>query len=295
MIYDVNGDEIVSVYDAYGSAVENVYDANGNAVAIIDKDYSNYSISNYCTISLTPTQALDIVNGTIFQLLASSSISDKMATVDVSNSTIISSNIPITSDHGNSASFSHKYYVVGDDFPLLYVSSWSEPKVYIDRVTQSSSQLIKTLSFTTEKAGYHPCLAYDESNEIAYMLGYTEDNYLTDDSGNNKVLISKWDMSDVTENQDGTFTPEFISSVERPFIYVMQGLQFHDGMIWVSSGGTNVRGYVYALDPADGSLLYTVDTSTTTEIEGIAFLPDGNMIFGLQGGEYKLVTFANAS
>ena len=175
----------------------------------------------------------------------------------------------------------------------MYVTADTNPaKVYINRVTTTSSQLIKTLTFPLEKTGYYAGASIDFENHILYMLGYSEQNYQTDDGGNNKTVISKWDLSNLTDNGDNTFTPEFISSYERPFIYVMQGQQFHDGMIWVASGGTNVRGYVYALDPSDGSLLYTIDTNTTTELEGIAFISYKEMVFGLQGGVYKKVTFA---
>ena len=214
-----------------------------------------------------------------------------MATVNASNSSIISNNVVCVSDHGDSASFSDEKYSDNDDFPLLYVTSDTYPKVYINRVTTTTSELIKTLYFPIENAGYMPALAYDKANNIAYMIGYSEDNYKTDDGGNNKTVITKWDLSELTQNQDGSYTPAFISSTERPFIYVMQGIQWHDGMIWVASGATNTRGYVYALNPVNGNLLYTIDTNTTTELEGIAFLPDGNMVFGLQGGAYKKVTF----
>ena len=167
-------------------------------------------------------------------------------------------------------------------------------KVYINRVTTTTSTLVKTLSFPLDKTGYYAALCLDIENGIAYMVGYSKQNYLTDDSGTNKTVISKWDLTDLTANQDGSYTPAYISSVEREFIYVMQGQQFHDGMLWISSGGTNVRGYIYALDPSTGELLYTVDTESTTEIEGLAFISDYEMVFGLQGGAYKLVTFAHS-
>ena len=146
-----------------------------------------------------------------------------------------------------------------------------------------------------EKTGYYAAACCDFENDIIYMVGYSEQNYQTDDGGANKTVISKWDMSNLTNNGDSTYTPSFISSYEREFIRIMQGQQFFDGMLWISSGGTNIHGYVYALKADDGTLLYTVDTNTTTEVEGIAFISYNEMVFGLQGGTYKKVTFAEAS
>lgn len=296
-IYDVNGTSLLTVYNISGTSLQTAYDVDGNVIFTSGSpviDYSNYSISNYCSVSLSPTQGFDIYNGIIFQFMATgTSVSNRMATINAQTSTIINNNISASSDHGDSASFSNEKYDQSDDYPLIYVTSDTNPAlVYINRVTQTTSTLIKTLAFPLNKTGYYAAACVDFENDICYMVGYSEQNYKTDDGGNNKTVVSKWDLSNLTDNGDSTYTPAFISSYERAFIYTMQGQQFHDGMLWISSGNTNVRGYVYALDPADGTLLYTVDTNTTTEIEGIAFISDTEMIFGLQGGTYKKVTFA---
>ena len=299
-IYNINGNALQTAYDITVNLLSYAYDVVGNLVFSGEIDYSNYSISNYCNVSLSPTQGFDIYNGTIFQFIANlTNTSDRMATINANTSSIINSNVSAVAGHGNSASFSSEFYSESDDFPLLYVSpdmsviSDTEPTlVYVNRVTTGSSQLVKTYKFPLDKTGYYAGLCLDEENQIMYMLGYSEYNYSTDDSGNNKTVISKWDMSSLTNNGDGTYTPTFISSYERPFIYTMQGLQYHDEMLWVASGGTGVRGYVYALNPSNGNLLYTIDTNTTTEIEGISFISATEMVFGLQGGEYKKVTFS---
>lgn len=295
-IYDINGNLLNSAYDVEGTQLSTAYDLGGNIIwsgAVVD--YSDYSISNYCAVSLSPMQGFDIYNGVIFQFIANNSnISNRMTTVDVSTSSIINSGISATSGHGDVATFSKQRYIPTDTYPMIYVSADTNPtNIYLNRVTTSSSELIKTFYFPTiAQTGYYTGHAYDEDNQIMYILGYTEPIYNSDDGGNNKVIVSKWDMSDLTDNGDDTYTPAFISSYERPFIYVMQGQQWHDGMIWVASGGTNVRGYVYALDPSDGTVLYTVDTGTNTELEGVAFISNTEMVLGLQGGTYKKVTFA---
>lgn len=294
-IYDVNGNPLSSVYDVSGNELQTAYDVEGNLIYTKDVDYTDYTITSYCSVSLSPTQGFDIYNGIIFQFLANNSnISDRMATVNAQSSSVINSNISATSGHGDVATFSSEFYDENDTYPLIYVSSDSNPtNIYVNRVTTSSSQLVKTLYFPNiAQTGYNTGHAYDEENQIMYILGYTMANsWGSDQGGENKVLVSKWDMTDLTDNGDGSYTPAFISSYERPFIYVMQGQQWQDGMIWIASGGTDVEGYVYALDPSDGSVIYTIDTGSTVELEGIAFISPNEMVFGLQGGVYRKVTY----
>ena len=297
MIYSKNGASLNSAYGVARNSLDLAYSKNGEIVfrKNTDVDYSSYSISNFCSASISQMQGFDIFSGYIFQFRANSStVSNIMCTINSQTSSIIQNNITAASDHGDSASFSNEYYEQGDDFPLLYVTADTNPaKVYINRVTTTTSDLVKTLSFPLMGTGYYAALCLDSENAIAYMVGYSEQNYQTDDGGNNKTVISKWDLTDLTLNQDGSYTPAFISVIERPFIYVMQGQQFFDGMLWIASGYVGQRGYIYALDPATGDLLYTVDTETTTEVEGLAFISDYEMVFGLQGGSYKKVTFAH--
>ena len=164
----------------------------------------------------------------------------------------------------------------------------------MNRVTQTTSELIKTFTFPLDKTGYYAAHAYDKAHKIMYMVGYSEQNYQTDDSGNNKVVISKWDMTSLTQNQDGSYTPDYVSTFERAFIYNMQGQQFRAGMIWIASGGTNTSQYIYALDPTDGTALHTINLNTATEVEGLSFLSANEMVVGFQGGTYVKYTFATA-
>lgn len=290
-IYDYQGNAVSAGYKLDGSPAISAFDYQG--VRVWESvDYTDYSVGDYLSVSLSQMQGFDIHDGTIFQFRANSStVSDTMATIDVSTGTV-TNNITADSDHGDSATFSREKYDPTDAFPMIYVTADSNPAiVYLNRVTKTSSQLVRTFKFPLEKTGYYAALAIDEENAVAYMLGYKKQNYQTDDGGTNPTVVSLWNMSNLTDNGDGTFTPEFISSYERPFIYVMQGLQFHDGLIWIASGYSSAHGYIYAIDPADGTLLYTVDTNTTVELEGLAWLSPTEMVYGLAGGTYKKVTF----
>ena len=287
-IYDYTGAAVGTTYKRDGSPTDGLYDYQGNNIV----DYSNYTISSYASASISQMQGFDIYDGVIFQFRAnSSSVSNKMATIEVATGTL-TNNITAVSDHGDSATFSKDKYSESDAFPMIYVTADTNPAlVYLDRVTKTSCSLVKTFAFPLDKTGYYAAACIDEENGVIYMLGYSENDAFSADSGNNKTVVSLWDLDDLTDNGDSTYTPAFISSYERPFIYVMQGQQFHDGMLWISSGYASQHGYIYALDPEDGTLLYTVDTDTTTELEGIAWLSANEMVFGLAGGTYKKVTF----
>lgn len=298
-VYGKNGTALTEIYGKDGTELQTAYGKNGVVVYTKESsgavDYTDYSISDYLQVSLSPIQGFDIYRHIIFQFIGSyPSTEDTMATIDAKTGAFINTNITAVAGHGDSASFSREFYDPNDKFPLLYVSPDNESKIYVNRVTTTSSQLVKTYAFPLSTVGYHIGLSLDDANHIAYILGYTEDNWSDDDGGANKVIVTQWDMTDLTDNGDGTYTPAFITSYERDFIYTIQGQQFHDGMIWLASGGSRVRGYIYALDPSDGSILYTVDTGTIAEVEGLAFLSDTEFIFAIQGGKYRKVTFARA-
>lgn len=127
-----------------------------------------------------------------------------------------------------------------------------------------------------------------------YTVGTVEDNYLDDDGGNNPCIVCAWDMSNLTDNQDNTYTPALLSTFQRPFIYVMQGQQYHDGYIWIASGYSAGNQYIYAMNPINGNIEYTLTMPITTEIEGLSWQSDNDryyMIVGFQGGKYYKITF----
>lgn len=293
-VYTVNGTEQNYAYDVSGSSLSGAYTTDGQYIPFYSVDWTSYTVdTSYLSVSVANTQGLAYSDGYLFQFRASgSTVTDTVVVIDVSDGSIVHT-FTIDSDHGDSASFSNQYYSQSDAFPLLYVTSDTNPAlVYVNRVTTSSSTLIKTLAFPIAQAGYYAAACLDYANNIIYMVGYKEQNYQTDNNGSNTTVISKWDLSDLTDNGDNTYTPAFISSYERAFIYVMQGQQFHDGMLWISSGYGGNESYIYVLNPSDGTVLYTYDLGTTAEVEGLDFISNHEMIVGFQGGAYYKYTFA---
>lgn len=293
-VYDKNGNALSNIYAVNGTSLNSAYDIDGAVVFGGGIDYNNHTISSLLNISVSNCQGIAIHNNVLFQFRASgTTVTDTVCLFNFTNGADIYRNMTIKADHGDSATFSNEYYAVGDEFPLIYVTADTTPaKIYVNRVSRSSSSLIRTLAFPSS-AGYYGAGAFDWENNVCYLVAYKTNSYTSDQGGVNTTVISKWSLSNLTDNGDGTYTPAFIEQYERPFIYVMQGLEYHDGMIWVTSGYGGAESYIYALDPADGTLLYTIDTGTTTEIEGIAFISDTEAVIGFQGGVYKKITFGS--
>lgn len=302
-VYDVAGTAISPVYDVSGSVAGALYDVNGNPLegGTLPLDYDSYTITDLFTYVANGFNGCDVYDGIIYQLMAN----NKLYTFNLGTHEALRAAVEITSAHGASASFSNEKYQASDPCPLFYVSSDVNPStVFVNRITDNGTMLIKTLLFPTDKAGYYAGHAYDIANNIMYMVGYSQQSYQSADSGNNKVIVSKWDMSEMTES-GGYYTPTFISRYFRDFIYVMQGKKYFDDYIWVSSGYNDGGGqYVYAMNPATGAIEHTITMDDHVEMEDVAWVYDSAqhkywMLVGQQNGaagiNYSRIDFAELS
>lgn len=295
-IYNKNGQALQSAYGIDGRVLQSAYNIDGNLVynATPTIDYDDYTYESLYTVSgiTSHTQGMDIYDGVIVAFKAD----NLMYTFNLSDGSVIGSAITAKSEHGGSASFSDVFYDESDRFPLLYVSSDLTPcEIYVNRITTTSSTLIRTLVLPLDKAGYYGKATLN--GNALYCLGYKENSYTSDGGGSNKVIISKWDLSNLTDNGDGTYTPAYVSSFERAFIYVLQFVTFHDGMIWAGSGyGSPNASHVYALRLDNGAILHTITLPNTVEIEGAAFVKDIDDTYYLVvlqwGGVFLKYTFA---
>jgi hypothetical protein len=139
----------------------------------------------------------------------------------------------------------------------------------------------------------------DTENTITWTLGQT--------AGSTTVpfQISKWNLANLTDNGDGTYTPELLQSVDTPqpqSSFYFQGCKFHDGILWYASGyADSSTAYVFGVNPNTGEVLYTINCGTTKEPEGIAWVADENAVggyvlyIGFQGMELWKCTFAEVS
>ena len=229
------------------------------------------------------TQAMAISNNVLFQLLADGFVQ----LYDFLSGNFING-YNITSGHGDCAQFGNTKYAEDDEFPLLYITSDTTPaKIYINRVTRTSSELVKTLFFPSEKTGYYSGHAIDFEKNIAYQIGYKNESYYIND-GTNKMIVSSWDLNQLTDNGDNTYTPKYIESFELPFLITVQGQKFYDGKIYVvSSHWENTNTVIYGIDIVNQRICTIIkdlpSEIKTHETEDLEFWYDTNE------GDYKII------
>jgi len=287
MIYNVNGSSIGIAYDSEGDSVSTAYDKDGNAVFGSSVDYTSYTISSKWTPSgvFFSTQGLDIYDNKVFWVTGGNGGVEQNCYVwNLSNGVAAISPNPFTvySGHGNNICI---------DYPTLYASTaYSPNKVYVDTLLPVSggyeASLTKTLFLSDGSTDLDASLD-ENDNTILWSLGHTASSSDTSAPYN----ISKWDLTDLTDNGDGTYSPALLQTIQtpQPACYYFQGFKMHDGILWYASGytGGSYEAYVYGVDPTTGTLLYTIDCGTTEEPEGIAWVPDQ----GSKGGYALYVGF----
>ena len=298
MVYDKDGGDIFAVYDAAGIEADSAYDVAGNQVhfAIKPVDYSQYTFEQvWASKGIGDTQGFDIYDGKVFWVKkrGNDTIPSTCYVWDLATGgqALSSQTITIYSGHGNNLCF---------DFPKLYADSAYTQHIYVNEMASNflSATLVKTLLLTDDCTDNDACI--DETDKsILWSLGH-----ISLSAANH--IVSKWNLDNLTDNGDGTFSPELLQSVFTPVSsgasHYYQGCKFHDGMLWYASGyyGSSPA-YVHAVNPNTGEVLYTIDCETTEEPEGIAWVadrsvPGGYVLYvGFQGMMLRKYTFAEIS
>lgn len=276
MIYNINGDALNTAYGVSGAPLSEAFDKDGTVIFGSSVDYSSYSISNKWTPSgiFFSTQGLDIYDNKVFWVTGGNGGIDQNCYVwNLSDGSPAITNNPFTvhSGHGNNICL---------DYPTMYASTaYSPNKVYINTLSAVTggyeATLTKTLFLTDGSTDLDASLD-SEDKTILWTLGHTAGSSDHDAP----YLISKWDLENMTENQDGTFSPAKLQTVQtaQPTCYYFQGFKMHDGILWYASGytGGSYTAYVYGVNPNTGELLYTIDCGTTEEPEGVAWVADSS-------------------
>ena len=204
----------------------------------------------------------------------------------------LSAEYPMTGEHANSMAFSDDYYSPSDEYPLLYVGAYDSPTVYVNRITTNGISLVDTLAFPQSQTGYCTNVAIDPINKHLYILGYRA-NDSSQVSGNN-IIVSKWDLAEMTDNGDNTHSPTFVKSFTLPVITYMQDCKFHDGKIFVLCGiGSDYPTKVYVIDVTGERIANIIDSFITaisnSEKESIVINEsDDYMLIGGFNGFYKV-------
>ena len=288
-IYKADASLLHEAYRADGSGVNYAYDVRGNKVFSSVVNYSNYTYTQkWSSKSISNTQGFDIYDDKVFWVSKSgnASIPANCYVWNLSDGSqaLSSAYVTVYSGHGNNLAFA---------YPVMYASPAYQPStVYVNSVTDQFV-FAKTMTLTFDDGSTDCDVCVDETDtSIIWTLGHT--------AGSSDLtapyLISKWDMTDLTDNGDDTFTPNCLQTVQvaQPSnSYFFQGCRFHDGIMWFANGysGSSTGAYVFGVDPDTGEYLYTINCNTTAEPEGLCFYPDATA----PGGYALYVGFAGMS
>ena len=288
-VYNLSGNQVNNVYDVDGETLLSAYNINGYDVLVERIDYSNNTYTQkWASKGISSTQGFDIYDGKVFWIAKSgdSTIPSNCYVWNLADGSqaLDTAYITVYSGHGNNVAF---------DYPKVYFApAYTPSRVYENVFSDGyTAALTKTILLPDNTSACEACL--DEHNKtILLSIGH-----LT-----NTCLISKWDLSNLTDNGDDTYTPNLLYSVESPKPTNdthLQGSRMHDGILWYTCGysGGSTEAYIYGVDPITGEVLYAIDCETTSEPEGIAFVEESGvyggyvMYVGFQGMMLRRYTF----
>ena len=185
--------------------------------------------------------------------------------------------------HGNTIDFFNEFEDSSDIFPLALVADGISNEAYKVRIQTTGVTVKQIIKFPVEHCGYFVSTMLDKLNSIIYTVGYYENSYNTN-SGSNKMVIAKWDYSNLASNEDGSVTPEFIESFYVPYFTTLQGPTFYNGKLFIisSKASTDADTKIYVIDPVAKRIcsLITefVANIKSSETEGLYFYDNGESI-----------------
>ena len=297
-IYSKNGNQLSVAY-SINDILNNAYNINGEIVfskGSGQPDYSDYSyIVKWASKGIDNTQGFDIYDNKIFWVSKSgdSSVPANCYVWNLSDGTQAFNDAYVTiySGHGNSLDIIGQKAYAG--------TAYSPATAYENAVSVDLQTFTLSKTFDlSEDATYGHDICIDETDiDIMWSLAHT--GAISETSA--PFLLSKWDLTDLTNNGDGTYSPKLLYSVQTPQppnSAYFQGVTMHDGMIWYASGYPGSSAYVYAINPDTGVVLYSIDCNTTAEPEGVAWAADSEVVggyalyVGFQGMMLRKYTFA---
>lgn len=296
-IYNVNAEQLTNAFELGGTPIYEAFNIDGIKVFSNYNDYTEYTfIQKWGAKSVASAQGLDIKDNIVFWISKSgdSTIPADCYVWNLSDGSQALSEpyITVYSGHGNNLSFA------SDKNELIATPAYPQSRVFINTFTQGYEMtLSKTLVLNDGSTDCDACYDPNDSN-IMYSLGHTANSAdLTA-----PFLVSKWDLTRLKNNGDGTYTPLLISKSKTPQpsnSYYFQGCKFHDGLLWFSCGMPASNAFVYAVNPISGSVVVTIDCDTTKEPEGIAWVEDSNasggyaLYVGFESMMLRKYTFPN--
>ena len=291
-IYNIDGNLLSSAYNIDGNQLDYAYDIDGNLIYTRTQpqyDYDDYSITNLFTYSGTNFQAFAYHNGVIAQCREN----DALHMIDASTHSLLYK-VTMDFEHGNSCQFSDEYYADGDAFPLFYVRATG---IYVYRISNGASSLVRKYAFSTSDIGtYVAGFGVDSTNKRLYTVSYTEGTYT---SKTGLCRFCAFDMDDLTDNGDGTYSMALLYSHDSTWFdrfEAIQGSCYHDEYLFVATGMSGSQQYIVLFDVATGTISHVITIGNTVETEGCTWVGNEYMIVGQSPTNisYKKVEFAES-
>ena len=120
-------------------------------------------------------------------------------------------------------------------------------------------------------------------------MGYKEQTWGY--TNTNGMILNMYNLNNLTDNGDGTYTPELISTIESPYVGTTQGRKFYQGKLYMEVSGTSSphNSKLLCLNPYTGIVESTITdmVSGMTELEGICFYIENNDIYWLVSDYYN--------
>ena len=198
----------------------------------------------------------------------------------------------ISNCHAGGGGFSKQYYDSGDPFPLLYISSGDEHKVYVFRITGTvgnlSATLIQTITLATPY--YLTNIAVDNVNEKLVISSMTKNSW-SDSSGNNVAMMT----CDIPSYNADVTISAFENICLIPFIFALQGAFASFGKVYMAYGNAGspyYNGGIIVYDYMNYNILNRVGVQAIGSIEPEACCQWGDkMILTTQDGKVYALVF----
>ena len=154
--------------------------------------------------------------------------------IDLAQTIMMTENV---NNHANAGGFGAKYDE-SDPFPLLYIASADEYRVYVYRLTGAlpnlTIQLHQTITLpSATDLVYFPSIAIDTVSNELVVYGYTKDTWR--DGTDNKSVVAYYDIPTTSGDQTVSVSDEK-ARYYLPFIYAMQGACVRNGKLYLSWG-----------------------------------------------------------
>lgn len=201
---------------------------------------------------------------------------------------------PISNHHAGSGGFSNEFYDSTDQFPILYISSMYENRIYGYRIsgTEEGNWTIETVrTITLDIEGlFIPNITVDRENNMIVAFGYTKNSW--SDSSNNLSVITSFVLPALSSG-DITITTADCSDMRKiPFIYAEQGAFARLGKLYLSYGNTVSKCGMFVIDYIAGIAVSHAPFEPLGNFEPEAFaLYNGNIIMTDQNGKIYKLTF----